>query len=313
LNKSTATKLLSGTALQLEKIYDCLKDVVLSDGYKAGDETYHKVLVNKVKPDDAGSKNGYIWSLLAMNLKLMYYFYDDGSRSEDVLLDKLEGKTLTGALQSDGLNVYKKVAEKYGLIKLSCLQHCRRPLYDLKGNPDADAVIQYVGNLYHNDHKHRIGTDNWTAKDNFRWRREYAPPILKELKKKLEDIASDEEKYPPKSEIHKAAAYVLNEWQGLENIFTNGGYRLDNNQKSCSDTSRCQEETLSSSAATRGQSAEPSSYSLACSCKLQKKNFFRYLSDVLNKAFLIPNGSPTSAYRHLLPDVWKESTEEVNQ
>jgi len=54
-------------------------------------------------------------------------------------------------------------------------------------------------------------------------------------------------------------------------------------------------------------------YSLACSCRLQKKNFFKYLSDVLNKASLIPDGSPASAYRHLLPDVWKEPMETVNQ
>jgi len=95
------------------------------------------------------------------------------------------------------------VAVKHGMVKLSCFQHCRRPFYDLKGNPDA--VIRYVGNLYHEENRHRIGKDGWTAEDYLRWRSEYAPPIMKNLKKKQEDIASNEEKYPLKSEMHGAA------------------------------------------------------------------------------------------------------------
>jgi len=307
LNKATANKLLAGTASLFEKLHDCLKGAVLKDIYLAGDETYHKVLVPKTDKNPKGSKKGYIWSLLAMTLNLMYYFYDDGSRAGDVLLDTVDGHALSGAFQSDGLEVYKKLAMKYGLTKLSCFQHCRRKFYDLAGNPDADFIIGKVSELYHQEDKHRVGKDGWTADDNFKWRQEYAPPLMKEIKDALDKIVSDEKKYPPKSEMRTAAQYMLNEWPFLENIFTSGIYSLDNNSEE-----RMQRYISMSRRSSlffgshEGAKRAALFYSLACSCKLQKKNFMSYLTDVINKASLIPNGAKASEYRHLLPDVWQE-------
>ena len=45
-------------------------------------------------------------------------------------------------------------------------------------------------------------------------------------------------------------------------------------------------------------------YSLACSCRLHRINFFEYLSDVLNRCAEMPNGAPPDAFRELLPDRW---------
>lgn len=307
LNKATAGKLLAGTASLFEKLHECLKDAVLKDSYLAGDETYHKVLVPKTSVNGKGSRKGYVWSLLAMTLKLMYYFYDDGSRSQDVLLDEVDGHNLSGALQSDGLEVYKKLAKKYGLMKLSCFQHCRRKFYDLAGNPDADFIIGKVSDLYHEENRHKVGKEGWTADDNLKWRQEYAPPLMKEIKDALDKIVSNEAKYPPKSEMHAAAQYMLNEWPYLENIFTSGVYALDNNseermQRYISMSRRSSLFFGSHKGAERGAIF----YSLACSCKLQKKNFMSYLADVINKASLIRNGAKANEYRHLLPDVWQE-------
>jgi len=144
---------------------------------------------------------------------LVYFFYDDGSRSEDVIIKELKG--YEGVIQSDGLGAYKKVALQSGgkIVRVSCLQHCKRAFLenDIKDNPDAKEVSRLANSLYHNEHQHKIGIDGWTVDDNLRWRREYAPPILKELKAKLEEIRNNTAKYPPKSQIHKAADHLQNQ------------------------------------------------------------------------------------------------------
>ena len=160
-----------------------------------------------------------------------------------------------------------------------------------------------TNSLYHYEHQHKIGNDNWTIEDNLKWRQEYAPPILKSLKRKLEDIKNDENKYPPKSLMHKAANYFLNEWDGIELISHYGDVDWDNNrlEKIQRYISLSRHNSLffgSHEGAKRGCFY----YSLACSCRLNKVNFFEYLSDVLNRAAILPPGASIDKYRDLLPD-----------
>lgn len=120
------------------------------------------------------------------------------------------------------------------MVRVACLQHCKRPFLedDIKDNPDAREVARLTNSLYHNEHQHRIGEDGWTVEDNLRWRKEYAPPILAALKTKLEEIRDNLEKYPPKSQMHKAANYFLNEWDDLKAIAEYGDVEWDNNKES---------------------------------------------------------------------------------
>ena len=172
---------------------------------------------------------GYIWVIIAAHLGLVYFFYDDGSRSEDVILEELNG--YEGTIQSDGLKAYKKVAAQSDgkILRLACLQHCKRDFVDMKGNPDADEILSLANELYEREHEHRIGRDGWTVEDNLRWRQEYAPPILAKLKAALLCVQAKTDKYPPKSQMHGAVNYFLNEWDGIEAIATGGDYNWDNN------------------------------------------------------------------------------------
>ena len=102
---------------------------------------------------------------------LSYFFYDDGSRSEKVILKELDG--YKGIIQSDGLGAYKKVAMLSGgkITRVACLQHCKRAFLEdeVKDNPDATKVAALANSLYHNEHQHRIGEDGWTVDDNLKW------------------------------------------------------------------------------------------------------------------------------------------------
>ena len=305
LDKQTAHGLLKKTADMFDKLYEAMQAAVKEDKYLCCDETYHKVLVKKVNTNDQGSKKGYIWVIVAAHLGLTYFFYDDGSRSEDVILKELEG--YVGAIQSDGLAAYKKVAAQSEgkILRLSCLQHCKREFLDMKGNPDADEIVVLANQLYQNEHKHKIGENGWTVKDNLGWRQQYAPPILKQLKKALQRIKSMQDKYPPKSQMYKAANYMLNQWDGIEAIITGGDYSWDNNliERINRYVSLSRRNSLffgSHTGAMRGCIF----YSLACSCRLHKINFFEYLTDILNRADILQRTASPEAYRNILPDRW---------
>lgn len=307
LDKQTAHGLLAKTASLFDNLYKAMEKAVKEDKYLCCDETYHTVLIDANTNEGRGSKKGYIWVIVSVHTGLTYFFYDDGSRSQEVILKKLKG--FEGVIQSDGLGAYKRVAEQSEgkVVRVSCLQHCKRDFLDdsLKENPDAKEVAELSNLLYQQEHKHRIGEEGWTVDDNLRWRREYAPPILAALKVKLQQIRDNLEKYPPKSLMQKAANYFLNEWDGIEAIASYGDVSWDNNliERTNRYVSLSRHNSLffgSHAGAERGCIY----YSLACSCRNLGINFFDYLTDVLNKSAAMPGGSPPEAYRDLLPDRW---------
>ena len=82
LEKPTAHHLLSKTAVLFENLYEALREVVLEDPYLCCDETYHKILVPEKNSKGKGVRKGYIWAAAAATLKLVLYFYEDGSRRQ---------------------------------------------------------------------------------------------------------------------------------------------------------------------------------------------------------------------------------------
>jgi len=306
LDKQTAHGLLAKTAGLFDDLYKAMSIAVKEGKYLNCDESYHTVLIKADDNDGKGSRKGYIWVITCAASGLVYFFYDDGSRSEAVILKELEG--YEGVIQSDGLGAYKKVALHSGgkIVRVSCLQHCKRAFLedDIRENPDAMEVSRLAGSLYHNEHLHKIGED-WGVEDNLKWRQQYAPPILKALKRKLNEIKGNTAKYPPKSTMYKAANYFLNEWDGIEAIAKYGDVDWDNNRlerlNRYISLSRHNSLFFGSHAGARRGCIF---YSLACSCRSRGINFFDYISDVLNKAATIPPGSPVEAYRNLLPDKW---------
>jgi len=301
MNKGTAHGLLRKTERIIENLYKAMGLAVKEDDYVAGDETYHRVLA-KV-PGGKGSKKAYIWVVTAMHTGLVYYFYDDGSRSEKVILDYV--KDYSGTFQSDGFSPYRKMAKR--LTRLACLQHTKRKFLDCGDDSDAKVIVRLVNHLYHKDHQHKVGKDGWTVEDHTRWRQEYAPPILSIIRKKLDRMAAyPPEKLLPKSEKYTAVHYMLNEWEAIENIFTRGDYHLDNNlvERLNRYISLSRRNSLFFGS-HKGAERAAMYYSLACSCRLLGINFFEYLSDVINKTAMMQPNTKNEAYRELLPDKWK--------
>ncbi|NAW49643.1 hypothetical protein FGF92_23690, partial [Salmonella sp. gx-f5] len=71
----------------MENFYISIFQFLFHQDYVSADETYHKVLLAKTKPTDKGSKKGYLWAVSAPKLGLVFFVYEDGSRSEQVILN----------------------------------------------------------------------------------------------------------------------------------------------------------------------------------------------------------------------------------
>ena len=87
LKKPTAHKLIEKASDLFENLYKCIRQTALSDPYKAADETYYKILVPEKNSKGKGVRKGYLWVVVGINTRMIYLLYDDGSRSEKVILN----------------------------------------------------------------------------------------------------------------------------------------------------------------------------------------------------------------------------------
>ena len=141
INKSTAHGLIKKSAWMMERLDKVLKKTIQEDDYLKMDESYYTILTKEKNHQGKGVRKGYIWAALANSKKLAQFFYDNGSRSREVLTNYI-GEHYTGAIQSDGLANYKILeTDTYpGVIRLACFQHCKRKFLDIDGDEDARKI-----------------------------------------------------------------------------------------------------------------------------------------------------------------------------
>lgn len=113
----------------------------------------------------------------------MLYFYEGGSRRQEVLFDFL--KTYKGTVQSDAYAPYRKLEtdQYHNITRIACLQHVKRKFLEQDKEPDARKIVEMINQLYQKEHEHRTGYQGWTIKDNLAHRKQYAPPILRKIKR----------------------------------------------------------------------------------------------------------------------------------
>lgn len=305
LRKPTAHKLLNGGARVMKKIYEAIKQTVIQQDYTCLDETYHKVLTEKSSPDDKGSKKAYIWGALAPLINLFFMWYDDGSRSEEVLFDMFG--EYEGFLQSDAFTGYKKLeSDEYPKItRIPCLQHIKRKFIEC-GEKDkaAQKVVRIINEFYQKQHKHTIGEKGWTVEKNLEYRQKYAPDILLKLRNELESMRPIHEMLP-KSSLGAAVGYALNEYNAVCDIFKRGDTALDNNAiERCNRYVSLSRRNSLFFGSHDGAECGCILYTIAISCRLNGVNLFEYIQDVVERTAGWDDKTPYEAYRNLLPDKW---------
>lgn len=309
LSKPTAHHLLSLSATMLENLHKAMRSAVLADPYIGCDETYSFVRVEEPNAKGKKVKKGYMWVAVGHTTRLVYFFYSNGSRKEDVFLDFI--KDYRGIIQSDGLGVYRKTGKDpcNGIVRLPCAQHIKREFLDLKEIAAAQEVINLYNSLYHNEHEFERENPGWTEDGKLAWRRTYAPPILKDIRDKLNEILADPQ-LPPDCALRSAVTYALNEMDDLEKIFEYGHTRLDNNAVEVINRAislHRRNSLFFGSHAGAGRHAI--FYSLACSCRNLGIDFRQYIIDTLNAAAKLPPTASTDIWRELLPDRYMKTLE----
>jgi Transposase IS66 family. len=308
LNKPTAYGLLCKTSIQLECFYDVLRKAIHSDPYIRMDETYHNVLVEEKNSKGKGIRKGYFRSAMAEHLQLIHFFYRNGSREKAMLTDYLD-ESYSGAVHTDGYSCYRKIqTDSYpNAIRLSCAQHVKRKFFDLEKDEQAKDIVDTINKLYRIEH--RIPPD-LTPEKKLKERNKKAPPILKELKAKLQAI-KDDPLTLPSGPLADAVNYTLNEFDTIKNYLLNPDYTLDNNpnEKINRYISISRRNSLffgSHDSASRAALI----YSLACSCRLHDINVFEYFNDILTRMPYLPPKPKYEVLRELLPDRWKKLSDQ---
>ena len=304
LNKGTAQKLVVKVKGLLENLYKALAQEVVKDNYICGDETYQKVRLEVLSKTGKKIKKGYIWVFLGMTTRLAYFFYDDGSRSAEVF--EREIKCFEGAFQCDYYSGYRHIGlgEMKNIKRLPCLQHIKRKFLDLKDNPQAQEIAGLFGLLFHFEHKHIIGRNEWTEGDHLKWRQRYSRIILEKIHMRLLAV-KDRPGIPPDDPLLAAAEHALKQWHEIPRIFKSPFYRLSNNEVERVNRYISLTRKRLTMGSHTGAEVAVLYYSLAITCLRCGVNVYDYFCDVIDRCAAWPPGTPLEQYRELLPDRWK--------
>jgi transposase len=104
----------------LRPLYEEIKRQVLATDYIQVDET----TVDVINKEKCQTDKEYLWMTRAVMERLVFFHYDNGSRSGQTVKNLLE--PFKGYLQSDGYSAYNVFEEKAGVCLVACLAHIRR-------------------------------------------------------------------------------------------------------------------------------------------------------------------------------------------
>ena len=306
LDKGTAQKLVSKTKVILENLHKALGKAIINDDYICGDETYQKVRLQEATPSGKKIKKGYIWVFVGMTTGLVYFFYDDGSRSAEVF--EREIRLFKGAFQCDYYSGYRHIGigDLEGILRLPCIQHIKRKFLDLKDNPQAQEIAGLFGLLYHFEHKHKIGKDGWTDWQHLQWRQRYSKVILEKIHMRLTAV-KDRHGIPPDDPLLAATEHALKQWHEIPRIFASPTYHLDNNEVERINRYISLTRKRLTIGSHSGAETAALYHSIVITCHRCGINVFEYFCDIIDRCAAWPPNTPIEKYRDLLPDRWKPS------
>jgi len=225
IKRTTLWNWLTKGADVLEKLLPELKKKLLADGAVVNcDETWARVRNGGVY------RKKYIWCMVNPENKTVVFFYDEGSRSRDVLRDFI-GDANIMALQSDGYNVYAFLdGEDESTDHLCCMAHARAKFkYALDEGMDKRAaeILEPMNELYKYEREYKengYDAERITQERHGSRTKETVKRIRERLDRLLE---IGEENVSPL--LAKAMRYLHNLWDGIFLYLKDGRYNIDNN------------------------------------------------------------------------------------
>jgi transposase len=215
-------------AAELKPIYARLRELILTSGKIAVDETVAPVL----DPGRGRTKKGYFWAIArddrpwgGTDPPAIAYSYAPG-RGAVHALKLLDG--YRGIVQCDGYAAYKTIADKapdQAITLAFCWAHLRRRFFDIaKGGdaPIASEALERIAALYAVEKTIR----GRSAEQRRAVRQDRSKPLVLAIKAWLEFQLT---RVSAKASIADEIRYGLNHWDGLARFLDDGRIELDTN------------------------------------------------------------------------------------
>lgn len=205
-------------------IGEVFKGFVQQAEYLMVDETTE--LVGVETKEGKAYRRKYLWAFFAKHMKMVYYHYNNGSRSSDAAKSFLEH--FMGTLSTDGYTVYRMFdGEDSKVLHIGCWTHCRRLWVDaLPSDRTAMEIIDSIGDMFMNEELFR--TMKLSGEQIKGKRRKLTGPILESIHHKVVMMMQDA-KIMANELMRKAVNYTLNQWKSLRNILKDGAAEISNN------------------------------------------------------------------------------------
>jgi transposase len=277
----------------LEPLYESQVAEILKSIYLMADETPIQVLD---KSKRGKTHKGYFWVYYSPLDRQVFFDYRDNRTREgphEILKD------FKGFLQTDGYNGYDELAKKTNITSVGCFAHARRKFEkSLDSDPKrSEWMLEQIKQLYKQERLAR--EKELSFSERFQLRQEKSVPILKDIKTWL-DLQMSE--VLPKSQIGKAIGYMHSFWYRLEKYVEDGRLEIDNNlvENAIRPVALGRKNYLFAGS-HNGAKRAAIIYSLVSTAKLQDKEPFAYLKDILARIASYPHKKVTD----LLPVNWK--------
>lgn len=223
LKEATLTGWFKRAMELLRPLYEALVARVFASGYVQADETTTPV----INPGTRQAEKEYLWMARSVMERLAVFFYNDGSRSGQVIKDLTDKHRFKGYLQCDGFGGYTSAYKPGSRVTLvGCMVHIRRAFERAldENRQAATWFLVKIRELYHIEHEcDRSGMDPDGRKAE---RQLKSKPLMEEMKKWLE---TEGVRYSERSLMGKAVTYAYTRWTNMEHVLEDGKLFLDNN------------------------------------------------------------------------------------
>lgn len=221
--RQTLTNYIGIGAEYLKQVLPYLKNNLLQDGANIHcDETWCRVRIyNKVLKK-------YIWCVVNKETKVVYFFYDNGSRGQDVIKNFI-GSSNINSIQTDSYCGYSFFdREDNDITHLYCLAHARAKFfyaYERGKDHRAKDFLDWFGWLYGREETYRKQNISPAEIKKRRNDSETTECIVKIYSRMCELQMEDSSKGEL---MTKALNYLSNGWKQFFTFRENGRYEIDN-------------------------------------------------------------------------------------
>lgn len=269
---------------------------ILSSRVLSADETPVKVLV----PGRKSAKRAYLWAYVGDRDEVAFDF--SMGRSGVAPLEALEDY-VRGVLLADAYAGYDRlVRERPDLVRAGCWAHARRYFFEAKATDPGRALpmLALIRELYGVESEIRNRTTN--PRDRIGLASILRPEKSRGILERIEALLRrEQDQVLPKSPIGKAIRYALGQWPELTRFVDDGAIPIDNNAtERALRTVAVGRNNWTFCGSEAGGKWAATFYGLLGSCRLQEKNPFAWLSDVLTRV----RDHPADRMDELTPRLW---------